>query len=248
MSGQEQNATDERTDSFEARPTDRRPSSPVVCLIGDKSIVQAGVILLLERYGITITRQFDRQADIAEALSLAEAEECPCQAAVLILIGSGPFRTFHYISDLLGAIKQALPLVILSDRISRGHVYTAIRSGAKAYVGLDGDPSELVKAINMAAQGKTYLCPAAAALVAEDIFHAGQAGRKNSLAGAELSPREIEIVQLLCEGHISRRIGQQLHISPKTVENHRYNIYKKCGVENIAGLIRYAIDHGMVSV
>jgi DNA-binding NarL/FixJ family response regulator len=58
----------------------------------------------------------------------------------------------------------------------------------------------------------------------------------------------VEVVQLLCEGLSSKQIAGHLHISAKTVENHRYNIYRKCEVESIAGLMRHAIQQGLVSL
>ena len=63
-----------------------------------------------------------------------------------------------------------------------------------------------------------------------------------------LSPRETEVVELLCDGLSSKEIAHHLHLSPKTVENHRYNIYRKCHVESIAGLFRYAVHQGIVSL
>ena len=64
----------------------------------------------------------------------------------------------------------------------------------------------------------------------------------------DLSRREVEIVQLLCEGLSSREIARHLHIAAKTVENHRYNIYRKCEVDSIAGLMRHAIQDGLISI
>ena len=57
----------------------------------------------------------------------------------------------------------------------------------------------------------------------------------------------MEIVQFLCNGLSSKEIAKSLHLSTKTIENHRYNIYRKCEVESIAGLIRHAVQHGLVS-
>jgi DNA-binding CsgD family transcriptional regulator len=64
----------------------------------------------------------------------------------------------------------------------------------------------------------------------------------------ELSERETEIVHLLCEGLSSKEIARRLHISTKTLENHRYNIYRKCEVDGVAGLMRHAIQQGLVSI
>ena len=58
----------------------------------------------------------------------------------------------------------------------------------------------------------------------------------------------MQVVQLLCEGLSSKEIAHQLHVSPKTIENHRCNIYRKWEVDSIAGLMRHAIRRGLVAV
>jgi len=222
------------------------PSHPPVCLVGGMSIVYQGIRLLLESLGVPVVEQYAGEQGLAEALR--KTPDRKAQEAVLILTGEGPFQAFHNIRHLLGGLGEYLPLVVVCDKLSRGHVYTALRSGARAYVTLDAAPEELTRAIDMAAHDKVYLSSEAAELVASDISTAGRPGPDGKLPTVELSPREVEIVQLLCEGHISREVARHLHISSKTVGNHRYNIYKKCGVDNIAGLIRHAIHRGLVSV
>ncbi len=61
-----------------------------------------------------------------------------------------------------------------------------------------------------------------------------------------LTPREIEVLKLLCDGLSSKRIGESLHISSKTAEFHRANLYRKLGVKSKVELVRYAIREGIV--
>jgi len=222
------------------------PSQPVtVCLVGGKQIIRQGIALLLERNGVAVAGSVGED-ELAEIL--ADQEGAPPRVIVLILMSAGPFRAFYRLRDLLKGLSRAHPLVILTDKTSRSLVYAALRIGAKAYVDLDASCQELVKGITMAARGKVYLTPEAAELLAKDVSKSGQVALTGGPPKVELSPRELEIVQLLCEGLISREIAQQLHISAKTVENHRYHIYRKCEVDNVAGLIRHAIQHHLVSI
>lgn len=217
-----------------------------VCLVGGEQIIRVGIGLLLIDDGINITGSYEDQANLAEALG--ETEDPKWDAMVLILKSAGPFSDFHHLRNLLDKTGQTTPLVLLTDKVSRGQVYTALRKGAKAYVNMDASPSELTKAIRMVARDKTYLAPDAAELLANDISNTGPTAGGRRLPKMALSPREVEIVQLLCEGHICKEIARQLSISAKTVENHRHNIYRKCEVNNIARLVRHAIRQGMVSV
>jgi len=225
-------------------PNPTKPFS--VYLFAAKGILRAGLKMLLADSGIPVAEDFPTKAALTEAL---EAEGGPrCRVVLLTLNGTGAFRLFHSVRNLLKTVRHPTEMVVISDKVSRGQVYTALRVGAKGFVSLNADPKDLAKSIEMAAKGKVYLTPSVADLLANDITAAARPQGKPRLLRTQLSPREVEVVQLLCEGHISREIGKQLNISTKTVENHRYNIYRKCEVDNIAGLMRHAIRNGMVAV
>lgn len=221
-------------------------SGTCITLVGGQRIVRDGIAKLLTSRGIKVTQSPADEEELAR--SFEEGGNSECRAVVLILPGVGPFRTFRRIHDALHGTGHAVPLVVLSERASRGQIYTALRIGAKAYVNLDADPEELIKAIEMAAQQKVYLSPDAAELLVNDISAAITPSRRSRLPRTDLSRREVEIVQLLCEGLSSKEMARHLHISAKTVENHRYNIYRKCEVDSIACLMRYAIQHGMIAI
>ncbi|MFW5841533.1 MAG: DNA-binding response regulator, partial [Planctomycetota bacterium] len=195
--------------------------------------------------GFDVSQVVEDDGQLGHRLQNGLADETD---VMLLIVSGGPFTTFHRINDTLSRTNRALPLVILSEQASRGQVYAALRIGAKAYVNLDAEPEELVKAISMASQGKVYLAPDAAELLVNDISVAIEPSSSPRLPSVELSRREIEVVQLLCEGLSSKEIARRLHISAKTVENHRYNIYRKCEVDSIAGLMRHAIQHGLVTI
>ncbi len=213
-------------------------------LVGGTRILRRALLQMLRNEGLKVSKQFVSEKELAEAL----AEDGLGCDVLLLLISGGPFTTYHRIHDALTKTGHTVPLVILSEQASRGQVYAALRIGAKAYVNLDAEPEELVKAIAMAAQNKVYLAPDAAELLVNDISVAIEPSSSPRLPSIELSRREIEVVQLLCEGLSSKEIARRLHISAKTVENHRYNIYRKCEVDSIAGLMRHAIQHGLVTI
>ncbi len=216
-----------------------------LCLVGGKKILRQAMQQFFRARGLDVTEVVEDDLQLGEALS---DDQGISAQVLLLLVSGGPFTTFHRIHDTLSKTGNSLPLVVLSDQASRGQVYAALRIGAKAYVNFDADPKELVKAIQMASENKVYLAPDAAELLVNDISTAIEPSKSSRLPSVELSRREIEIVQLLCEGLSSKEIARRLHISSKTVENHRYNIYRKCEVDSIAGLMRHAIQHGMVSI
>lgn len=217
-----------------------------VCVVDGPHMFRSALCALLNERGVDVCQVMPTAQALTEALE--EAKEPLCDAIVLLLSG-GPFSTFHHIREALESTEHRIPLLVLSERATRGQVYAALRIGAKAYVSFEAEPDELIKAISMAAQNKVYLAPDAAELLVSDVSTAVDPGSSTGrLPSLELSRREIEIVQLLCEGLTSKEIGRRLHISGKTVENHRYNIYRKCEVDSLAGLMRHAIQHGLVTI
>jgi DNA-binding NarL/FixJ family response regulator len=216
-----------------------------LCLVGGKQILREAMAHLLRSHDLEVTETIAHDSELGRRLSEGLCDETD---VILLIVSGGPFTTFHRISDTLSKTENSLPLVVLSQQASRGQVYATLRIGAKAYVNLDADPAELLKAIEMASKDKVYLAPDAAELLVNDISSAIEPASSSRLPSVELSRREVEIVQLLCEGLSSKEIARRLHISAKTVENHRYNIYRKCEVDSIAGLMRHAIQHGMVSI
>jgi DNA-binding NarL/FixJ family response regulator len=236
------------TDQTQASPG-RTPreyrTTKAVGLIGGSKILRSSLVHLLAHEGLEVVSTYSDETELSTALG--EQESLGADVLVLLISG-GPFTTYHRIHDALNRTGHSVPLVILSEQASRGQVYAALRIGAKAYVNLDADPEELVKAIDMASQNKVYLAPDAAELLVNDISVAIEPSGSPRLPSVELSRREIEVVQLLCEGLSSKEIARRLHISAKTVENHRYNIYRKCEVDSIAGLMRHAIQNGLVTI
>ena len=216
-----------------------------LCLVGGKHILREALAHFLRSHHLDVTETITHDSQLAGRLNSGLCEETD---VIVLIVSGGPFTTFHRISDTLSKTENSLPLVVLSQQASRGQVYATLRIGAKAYVNLDAEPAELLKAIEMASKGKVYLAPDAAELLVNDISSAIEPASNSRLPSVELSRREVEIVQLLCEGLSSKEIARRLHISAKTVENHRYNIYRKSEVDSIAGLMRHAIQHGMVSI
>lgn len=215
-----------------------------ISLAGGQRLVRSAIFEMLQSSGLGNCRLFEDELELTTFLT--SVETLPMSVMVLILMG-GATKSAPFVKQVLEKTSM-MPLVVLSDQVTRGQIYAALRMGAKAFIGLNSEPKELLAAITMASQHKVYLSPDAAELLISDISGSFDASHTSRSSGGILSKREVEIVQLLCEGCSSKEIAHSLHLSTKTVENHRYNIYRKCEVESIAGLIRHAIQHGMISI
>ena len=216
-----------------------------LCLAGGRRLVREGLKRLLESQGL---RSVDTLADEAALQRRLACEGDAGVDVIVLLLCHEPFAAGHRIAHLLSAAPRCPALVVVGEATSRCLVYAALRAGAKAYVSLDGGPQELLRAIRTAAENKAYLSPAAADLLVADISEATDSQAGPRLMAVDLSRREEQIVQLLCDGLTSKEAGRRLHISAKTVENHRHNVYRKWGVDGLAGLMRCAVRQGLISL
>lgn len=135
-------------------------------------------------------------------------------------------------------------VVVLSMHDSEPYVLEALRNGASAYVLKNSGGAELKKAVREVVDGRRYLGPPLADRAIQAYL------QKDALPEADpyeaLTRREREVFQLTAEGRTSREIGEQLHISPRTVEKHRNNLMAKLGLHSQAELIQYAAKRGFL--
>jgi two-component system, NarL family, response regulator NreC len=134
--------------------------------------------------------------------------------------------------------------VILSIYNTGPFIAQALQSGATAYVLKGCGEDLLVRAVREASAGRRYLSPP----VSETAIraYATNAAKGFFSPHETLTPRQREVLQLAAEGHTSAEIGGRLHISPRTVENHRATLMQRLGLTSQTELIRHAIRHGLI--
>ncbi|MEW6693319.1 MAG: response regulator transcription factor [Pseudomonadota bacterium] len=133
-----------------------------------------------------------------------------------------------------------LYILILSMHNDPVVAQRALKAGANGYMTKDGDPDALLAAVRKVAHGGRYIDPAIAEKMALSI--SGLAPRPMHDC---LSDRELQVLRLLAKGKAVNEIADQLAISNKTVSTHKARLMEKMGFENIADLMRYAINHGL---
>ena len=135
-------------------------------------------------------------------------------------------------------------VLILSMHSTAEHIYRALKAGAVGYILKESAGRELVDAVRAVHGGTQYLSQPVAAIITGDYLEQRDlAARRSPLE--RLSPREREVLQLVVEGKASKQIGDAIHISPKSVDTYRSRLMQKLGVDNVAALVRFAIEHGL---
>jgi DNA-binding NarL/FixJ family response regulator len=134
-------------------------------------------------------------------------------------------------------------VIVLSMYAQREYVRRALKAGAAGYVVKRSAAKEVVEAIRAVHAGQRYLSPRVADVVLEDYTD----DKQDDLL-ARLSAREREVLQLLAEGRTGAQIAERLSLSQKTVETYRARLVEKLGIRDLAGLVRFAIQRGLVSL
>ncbi len=132
-------------------------------------------------------------------------------------------------------------IVILTVSEQERDLLDAVAAGAVGYLVKSIPGDELRKNLERAARGEPVFSPALAALVLGEFRRMS----KDATGENPLSDREREVLQLVARGHTYKQIGEDLFISPKTVENHVRNILGKLRLNRKQELIRYALEHGI---
>lgn len=206
-----------------------------ILLADDHSFILEGVRRLLDvRYEVV------GSADNGQALVEAAGRLAP---DIVVLDISMPILNGI---DAARQIKQALPaakLVFLSMHSSGIYLRKALEAGASAYVLKSGASEELLKAIEAALKGETYVSPGFDWNVIDSVRNwTDQPPR----AVIELTGRQRQILQLIAEGKQNKEIAGLLNVSVKTIEFHRSRLMLKLGAHTVAELTRFAIQEGLI--
>jgi len=142
-----------------------------------------------------------------------------------------------------------MPILILTTHGRSEYVRKAFEVGANGYMVKQSPVERLKDAIRTAFKGDFFLDP----LLSDMIVHAISGKEKTTSTNAvplhgKLTSREKEVLVLLAEGFSTQQIAENLFISPKTAENHRYNIMRKFGFKNIVELVHWTIKNGLVDL
>ena len=202
----------------------------------DHGIVRSGLRLLLER-------QEDIEV-IGEAADGAEAREIAVREKpdLAILDVRMPKLTGLQVTREIKRQAPEVAVLILSMHDDERYLFEALKAGASGYVLKTQADADLMEAIRAVQRGEPFLTPAAQQTLIRDVLERGheQAGDE------DLTPREEEIVKLVAEAHTTKQIAEILHLSEKTVENHRGNAMRKLGMRDRVELVRYAIRRGLI--
>ncbi len=215
-----------------------------VVLVDDHKIVRDGLrSMLAKQSDIEVVGEAD---DGRRALAIVSELD---PDVVVMDIGMRDMNGIEATRQLHEA-RPDVKVIALSMHSDQRYVSEMLSAGASGYLIKDSAFEELAAAIRAVASGQSYLSPSVAGVVLDDYLRrmSGAAEAPAQQPGRGLSTREREVLKLIGDGLSTKEIAAELHLSVKTIETHRRQIMEKLGIYNIAGLIRFALREGLVSL
>ena len=145
------------------------------------------------------------------------------------------------------SLKTRIMIITMHSKVD--YIVKAFRAGATGYVVKESASERLLQGMDTVLKGEYFMDSSVSHKVVKKLMQFPEKGAKITDASYDtLTPREQEIMVLLAEGLSSKEIADKLFISPKTVDNHRSNIFRKLNLHSVIELIRYAARLGIIDV
>ncbi|MDK2122772.1 response regulator [Parachitinimonas caeni] len=207
-----------------------------VVLADDHALLREGLRLILESESdIQVVAE---AGDGSEALRRIVAERPDVVVLDLEMPVMGGLDVLRELSLRGGSAR----VIVLSMHDSLRHIRDAVRSGARAYLPKGTVGCELLTAVRAVHAGQRYFAVDVADRLADVLLSPAQS---DALLDS-LSERERQVLQMVVEGKSSAEIGRLLFLSPKTVDTYRSRLMQKLGIDDIPGLVRYAVRQGLI--
>ncbi|HXD67342.1 MAG TPA: response regulator transcription factor [Solirubrobacteraceae bacterium] len=214
-------------------PEPHPPGMITIVLADDHEIVRAGLRLVLEAEpGFAVVSE-------AGDVALTERRVAAHRPRVLVLDVNMPDGSSVPAIPRLRAASPQTNIVMLTMHNDPELAREALRAGATGFVLKESAKAELIQAVRLAADGRTYLTPELGARLATEV--PPPLGTPD-----DLSAREVEVLRLIAAGHTNNEIASQLFLSVRTVESHRAHIQQKTQKSSRAELVSYARDNGLL--
>jgi two-component system nitrate/nitrite response regulator NarL len=209
-----------------------------VLVADDHPVVRKGLQTFLSRQAHL--RIVGEAADGDEALRKARA----LSPDVVLMDISMPGMNGLAVTEVLRKETPEMKVLVLSVHTNKDYIFRVIQAGAHGYVSKEAPPEELLRAIESVAAGEPHFSEDIARAALNEFVSSG--GKKEPFA--QLTSREREVLVQIAEGKSNKEIADRLGIGVRTIETHRERIMRRLSIHSVAGLTKYAIANGLISL
>jgi DNA-binding NarL/FixJ family response regulator len=212
-----------------------------IAIADDESLFRKGMRMILNSYD---TLKVELEAEDGEDLlnKLGEATKLP---EILLLDLKMPKLNGIEAAKIIRAQYPDVKIIVLSTHFSRAFVTNMLEIGAASYLPKNSEPEEVVETIKAVYAKGFHYNTKVIEIIRENMMSKDM---PRSSFNVDLTSREKEILQLICEQYTTPEIGKKLFISPRTVDGHRNNLLSKLDCKNIAGLVVFALQNNVVNI
>ena len=208
-----------------------------IALVDDEVLFRKGISFLLQREE---NIEIIFEASNGEEL-IIKLNENPIKPDIIVMDLKMPVLNGVEATKIIRKTYPDIKIIALTSYDTKSFVANMIQVGAVAYLIKNTTPKDLIHTINEVSRKGFYYSQTVLKTIQDTII--SLKNNKGNLETGFLSPREIEILQLICQQKTTSEIADQLFLSPRTVEGHRNNLLLKTESRNIAGLVVYAIQN-----
>lgn len=214
-----------------------------VAIADDEALFRKGMGMLIDDFeGIEYVLEAGNGQELIEKLDATE--QVP---QVVLLDLNMPVLNGIDTAKILKEKYPELKIIVLSTYFSKAFIINMIEIGAASYLPKNTSPEEVEQTIREVADKGFFYNQAVMEIIRENMIQKTRPKIKMPFQ-IELTSREREVLQLICEQYKTSEIGEKLFISPRTVDGHRNKLLEKVGCRNTAGLVVFAIQHNLVKI
>ena len=206
-----------------------------LAIADDETLFRQGITFILDKESnIEISIQAENGNDLIKQLNLTR--DLP---EVILMDLKMPDLNGVETTKIIKKKFPEIKIIALTSYYTKPFILNMMQQGAVAYLAKNATPTEVINTINQVAVKGFYYDENVMSILEEASLKIN----KQSRGDEYLTKREREVLKLICEQKTTTEIGEQLFISPRTVEGHRNNLLVKTGSKNIAGLVIHAIEN-----
>jgi DNA-binding NarL/FixJ family response regulator len=220
-----------------------KPAEPVrVVIVDDQELFRRGLAMLL-------TAEDDIDV-VGEASDGDEAAQLAASVAPDVVLMDVRMPKSSGIEACI-AIKQVVPsakVVMLTMSDEEGDLYDAVRHGASGYLLKDASIDQVAEAVRLVADGQSLISPSMAVKLLEEFKSMSRSASRDDALTPRLTPRELEVLNLVAHGLNNREISRDLGISENTVKNHVRNMLEKLQLHSRMEAVMYAVREKLLDI
>ncbi|MGH1388428.1 response regulator [Kordia sp.] len=212
-----------------------------IAIADDEALFRKGMSLILNDYEhLNVTLEAENGIDLLEKLS--QSETIP---NILLLDLKMPEMNGVEVAKIIQKKYPTLKIIVISTHFSRAFIINMIELSAVAYLPKNSQPQEVVETIEAVYEKGFHYNTEVLAIIRENIISKKKPKAQFSV---ELTNRETEVLQLICEQYTAPEIAEKLFISARTVDGHRNNLLSKLNCKNVAGLVVYVLQNELLDI